>query len=76
MALPNTNPTYEYLGQAQAEGAILGKTASTLWSSHGATPTTQSAFVANITTTATAETTTAVNAILAALRSKGIMAAA
>lgn len=74
MALPGTNPTYQYLDSTNADGTILGQTASSLFAFHGLTPCDQAAAIANITTTATAEVTTAFNAVLAALREKGLIA--
>jgi len=89
MALPDTNPTYQYLDSSFADGTILGKTSASLISLHGSTPTDQPAAITALVTTASTSTssafgyttstqaeavTTAVNSILVALREKGIIA--
>lgn len=38
MALPNVNPTYQYLDSAQADGTILGQSSTALIGLWGKTP--------------------------------------
>ncbi len=38
MALPNTNPTYEYIGGEMADGTVIGQTSASLQSFWGAAP--------------------------------------
>ena len=52
MALPNTAPTYEYIGGKFQDGAILGKTSTSVISLWGATPATQYGAITTVVTTA------------------------
>ena len=53
MALPDTNPTYQYLDSTFADGTILGQTSAVLVGFWGATPSARVAFTnAAIATTA------------------------
>ena len=44
MALPNTNPTYQYIGGTQADGVVYAQTSAQLQAFWGATPSAQVAF--------------------------------
>lgn len=60
MALPGTNPTYQYLDSTQADGTILGRTSASLVGLWGATPSAQVAFTnAAVATTVASSTQTA-----------------
>lgn len=59
MALPGTNPTYQYLDGAQADGTILGQTSAKLIGFWGATPSARVAF-----TNAAVATTAGTTAVL------------
>lgn len=62
-------------GGAQGEGVVIGEAATDLVAFHGATPSDQPAAIADITPDADGTTAgTAVNAILAVLREKGLIA--
>ena len=88
MALPGTNPTYQYLDSGFADGTILGQTSSSLVGFYGTTPKTRPAAVTALITTASTSTssafgyttstqaeavTTAVNSIIAALQALGLV---
>lgn len=63
------------LSDANSDGTTLGQSATDKVALHGATPTVQSATIADITDAASgAQIATAVNAIIAALEAKGIIA--
>lgn len=46
MALPGTNPTYQYLDSTFGDGTIFGQTSASLLSFWGATPSARVAFTA------------------------------
>ncbi len=76
----------EYLGDGRPDGSVFGRTASELISFHGVTPTAQGTTFASITTTAPTVTAfgftqaqatailTNLNAVVALLKTKGLMA--
>lgn len=89
MALPNTNPTYQYLGGAFGDGASFGQTSSSIIGFWGSVTNQRPANIAQLSTTASTSTssafgyttstqceavTTAVNAILTALTTSGFIA--
>ena len=57
MALPGTNPTYQYLDSTQADGVILGTTSARLLGFWGATPSARVAFTNAAVATTAAGTT-------------------
>jgi len=67
-------PIYLFNGDA-SNGVLLGGSASNLVGFHGATPVAQAATIAAISNSATGtEIATAVNAIITALKNKGLVA--
>ena len=71
--------TKTYLGDGSDDGTVLGRSATDKIAFYNATPTDQSAAIADIAVTGTYATDdtpieTAVNSILAVLREKGIIA--
>ena len=73
MALPNTNPTYQYLGGAFEDGTVFGKTSASVLGFWGATPSAQVAFSnATVATTVASSTQTAFT--LTSAQSAGIIA--
>lgn len=89
MALPNTNPTYQYLGNAFGDGTVFGQTSSSIQGFWGSVTNQRPAAITDLVTTASTSTssafgyttstqaeavTTAVNAIIIALRSTGFIA--
>lgn len=73
---PATTVTANYLFNGDASGGVLlGGAAANLVGFHGATPVAQAAAITAITTSATGtEIATAVNAIITALKNKGLTA--
>jgi len=82
-------PTYQYVGDSGPDGTIVGKAATSLVSFYGAAPVVQAVTVAAVVTTGVATTAfgftttaqaialiAAVNSILAALKTAGLMATA
>ncbi len=66
MALPDTNPTYEYIGGEFADGTIVGKTSASLQSFWGAAPSVQVAFTNGAVATTAPSSSLAVFAITSA----------
>jgi homospermidine synthase len=73
---PSTTVTANYLFNGDASnGVLLGGSATNLVGFHGATPVAQASAITAITNTATGtEIATAVNAIITALKNKGLTA--
>ena len=73
---PATTVTANYIFNGDASGGVLlGGSATNLVGFHGATPVAQAAAITAITNTATGtEIATAVNAIITALKNKGLVA--
>ncbi len=89
MALPNTAPTYQYLGNAMGDGTVFGQTSSSIQGFWGSVTNQRPATIATVTTTASTSTSsafgyttsaqaeaivTAVNAIVTALIVTGFIA--
>ena len=89
MALPNTNPTYQYLGNSMGDGTVFGQTSSSVQGFWGSVTNQRPANIATVTNTASTSTssafgyttstqceavTTAVNSIIVALVSTGFIA--
>ncbi len=66
MALPNTNPTYEYIGGAFGDGTVFGQTSASLMSFWGASPSVRVAFTQAAVATTAPSSTLAVFAITSA----------
>lgn len=88
MALPGTNPTYQFLDSSMGDGTILGQTSSSLIGFYGTTPKDRPDAVTALITTASTSTssafgyttstqceavTTAVNTIIARLQELGLI---
>ena len=88
MALPNTNPTYQYLGGAFGDGASFGQTSSSIIGFWGSVTNQRPANIAQLSTTASTSTssafgyttstqceavTTAVNDIIVKLTALGLL---
>ncbi|CAB4121654.1 hypothetical protein UFOVP21_18 [uncultured Caudovirales phage] len=73
---PSTTVTANYIFNGDASnGVLLGGSATKLVGFHGATPVAQASAITAITNTATGtEIATAVNAIITALKNKGLTA--
>ena len=89
MALPNTAPTYQYLGNAMGDGTVFGQTSSSAQGFWGSVTNQRPANIAALVTTASTSTssafgfttstqaeavTTAVNQIITALVVTGFIA--
>ena len=90
MALPNTAPTYQYLGNSMGDGTVFGQTSSSIQGFWGSVTNQRPANIAAVTTTASTSTSsafgyttsaqaeaivTAVNLIITALVATGFIAA-
>lgn len=90
MALPNTNPTYQFLDSAQADGTVFGQTSSSIIGFFGTVTNQRPSNLAQVTNTASTSTSsafgyttstqadaivTAVNGILTRLQQLGLFAA-
>lgn len=88
MALPNVNPTFQFLDGAQGDGTVFGQTSSSIIGFWGSVTNQRPANVAQLNTTASTSTssafgyttstqceaiTTAVNSILTALKTSGFI---
>ncbi len=90
MALPNTNPTYQYLGNAMGDGTVFGQPSSSVQGFWGSVTNQRPANIAVVTNTGSTSTSsafgyttstqadaviTAVNAVITALVVTGFIAA-
>lgn len=66
MALPGTNPTYQYLDSTQADGTVLGRTSAGLIAFFGATPVAQPAGTTAAVATTVASSTQVVYSLTSA----------